>query len=113
MQVTTVDGRVMSGTFVCLDHLGNLLLFDTYCQYCIAAETLERALNQVIIPQAHLKSAQVLVRCPQPWSPSRGLACAHLFSVIICSSFVLLLRDIDKEKGSPPERYREGGGFSP
>lgn len=98
MQVTTVDGRVMSGTFVCLDHLGNLLLFDTYCQYCMAGETLERALNQVIIPQAHLKSAQVLVRCQQLWSPSPA---RHLVSV---NCGVLLC--------FPPEGYRAGGGFS-
>lgn len=56
----------MSGTFVCLDHLGNVMLFDTYCQYHIAGKTLERALNQVIIPQSQLKSAEVLVCSQDP-----------------------------------------------
>ena len=60
--MTTNDGRELTGTLTCLDHLGNLLLFDTYETYTTKDGAKERPLNSAIVPLKLVKSCQVLVR---------------------------------------------------
>ena len=60
-QVVTIDGRELTGTFNCLDHLGNILLFDTFERYKSGDVLKERPLHAVIVPQARIQSAKVLV----------------------------------------------------
>jgi small nuclear ribonucleoprotein (snRNP)-like protein len=54
-------GREFLGTFTCLDHFGNVLLFDAYEQVALKDTSFERPLQQIVVPLELIKSASVLV----------------------------------------------------
>ena len=64
VQVTTNTGRKFVGTFTCLDHLGNLLLFDAVENVALKTSTFERPLQQAVVPLKLIQKAEVLVRAP-------------------------------------------------
>lgn len=64
MQVVTVDKRVFLGTLMCIDHFGNLLLYEAVEEVQTGAKVHRRILNQIIISLDKMKAVSVLVRLP-------------------------------------------------
>eukprot|EP01025_Chloroclados_australasicus_P048485 TRINITY_DN5495_c0_g1_i1.p3 TRINITY_DN5495_c0_g1~~TRINITY_DN5495_c0_g1_i1.p3 ORF type:complete len:127 (+),score=17.38 TRINITY_DN5495_c0_g1_i1:231-611(+) len=61
MRIATTTDRLFQGTLTCIDHMGNVLLFDAYETCHIGEHKHDRNLNQIILPQQLIKKAEVLV----------------------------------------------------
>jgi small nuclear ribonucleoprotein (snRNP)-like protein len=61
-QLKTICDRNFTGTLVCLDKLGNVLLFDAIEHCTIGAFKQDRSLGQIIVPLKLIKQTQVQVR---------------------------------------------------
>lgn len=62
MQIATTAKRTFTGCLMCIDHFGNLLIFDAFEDMSTGAQAHDRRLNQIIIPLNTVQAAQVLVR---------------------------------------------------
>lgn len=80
LQILTTDERTLTGTLMCVDHFGNLLVYDAVEEMKVG----KRVLNQIIISLDKLKAVSVLVcfqcpgrfcQCVMPASPSRPQCC--------------------------------------
>ena len=60
LQILTTEKRTFTGTLMCVDHFGNLLLYDAVEEMNAG----KRVLNQIIISLDKVQAASVLV-CPQ------------------------------------------------
>lgn len=61
MQMSTKENRNFTGTLMCVDHFGNLLLYDAVEEINTGTKTHKRVLNQVIISMDKLRAVSVLV----------------------------------------------------
>lgn len=62
MQLVTTTDREFTGSLTCLDHDGNVLLFDAFEHLTLGGETVDRSLTQIVVPFKLIKRASVLVR---------------------------------------------------
>jgi small nuclear ribonucleoprotein (snRNP)-like protein len=62
MQVSTKDKRTFLGTLMCIDHFGNLLLYDAVEEVQASSKLHKRILNQAIISLDKVSNVSVLVR---------------------------------------------------
>jgi small nuclear ribonucleoprotein (snRNP)-like protein len=72
-QLKTLSDRDFTGTLVCLDKLGNVLLFDAIENCTIGHFQQDRSLGQIIVPLKHIKQTQVQVRLAKFAQPDWGL----------------------------------------
>jgi small nuclear ribonucleoprotein (snRNP)-like protein len=73
LQIVTKDKRTFIGTLMCVDHFGNLLLYDAVEEMNTTSKAHKRFLNQIIISLEKLKTVTVLVRfC---WSSGHDIVC--------------------------------------
>lgn len=62
--MVTKGNRTFVGSLTCVDHFGNVLLFDAVEDVALEGEHFERVMNQVIVRLDDIASATVLVRLP-------------------------------------------------
>lgn len=62
MQVSTTAKRTFTGCLMCIDHFGNLLIFDAFEDMSTGDHVHDRRLNHIIVPLNTVQDAQVLVR---------------------------------------------------
>lgn len=61
LQIVTTEKRTFNGTLMCVDHFGNLLLYDAVEEMNTSTKAHKRILNQVIISLEKLQAVSVLV----------------------------------------------------
>lgn len=61
VQVTVADGRVLVGSFICLDQQGNIILDQTVERYQVNGMEKESMLGQVLIPRSQRVACEVEV----------------------------------------------------
>ena len=61
LQVTVADGRVLIGSFICLDKQGNIILDQTVERYHINGVEKESMLGQVLVPRSQRVACEVEV----------------------------------------------------
>eukprot|EP00892_Ulva_mutabilis_P003251 jgi/Ulvmu1/1298/UM011_0023.1 len=61
VRIITDAKRTFTGCLMCIDHLGNLLIFDAMEHMHTSNRGHERRLNQIIVPLQTIDTAEVLV----------------------------------------------------
>jgi hypothetical protein len=85
------------GTLTCLDHLGNVLLFDAFEHCTIGEYKQERSLGQIIIPVRIIKRTQVQVRSA---CLRNGTTDLSLHQQVLCAGNVCILPKPDESEAA-------------